>query len=376
MPTRNDAYHIYSFDLTRTLAAMAVILLHWKEFVIPGKPPPFEHALHFFYTFGAFAVPLFFTLSGFIFTWLYADIIRDQRVGPRDFFIFRLSRLYPLYIATFLVAAMTEPFSGYVTSILYNDPYHALLSVVMLTGWGLERGFSFNAPSWSVSTEMFLYGAFFVTARFIRIGFAVAIALVVMGIALVPLSVHIAGGLAQFFAGAVAYRAFSLWSVHRRRRWVATAAAVATMVMLVYAWEFYAQTGLQVVRSIVPHFPKLDLRYAIMRDLLFPTILFPMLIFVQASLEFLGANTALARHTSVRWAGNISYAIYLWHFPLIMIGLMLAKSGVIPPLTFYTPVGLLAYTIVLLGMSHLSFYGFERPAMRAIRACFGVRRSI
>ncbi|MFD0804080.1 acyltransferase family protein, partial [Streptomonospora algeriensis] len=92
---------IYSFDLSRAIAALAVVVLHWSELAAPGSAPPFGQSLDFFYRFGALAVPLFFVLSGFVFDWLYAIRIRAQRIDAATFFVLRFSRLYPLFIATF-----------------------------------------------------------------------------------------------------------------------------------------------------------------------------------------------------------------------------------------------------------------------------------
>lgn len=50
---------------------------------------------------------LFFCLSGFVFFYLYARVIRDGRMNGDTFALLRFSRLYPLHVATsVLVAAL------------------------------------------------------------------------------------------------------------------------------------------------------------------------------------------------------------------------------------------------------------------------------
>src|SRR6185295_10029974 len=91
----------YLLDALRGLAALSVVLFHWKQFLWVGTTPghvdyhalPGSTLLWFFYTRGGQAVDLFFVLSGFVFYWLYSQAIAQRRVGAREFAILRFSRL-------------------------------------------------------------------------------------------------------------------------------------------------------------------------------------------------------------------------------------------------------------------------------------------
>lgn len=370
--------HIYSFDLSRVIAALAVVMLHWNELAAPGSAPPFEHSLNFFYRFGAFAVPLFFVLSGFVFDWLYAVQIRTQRINAATFFVLRFSRLYPLFIATFGVVALEFLFAGspigYNFNGLYTDAYHALLTIVMMTGWGLEKGFSFNGPSWTVSTEVFLYGVFFLVSRRFGIRPVTIAVMALVGFAMMPVSVHLAGGLIQFFAGVAAHRMFLRWSHNRNAVWIVLAAVAALSLTWLYGNEYHTRSGLEFLHSRIPHAPKLDTRYQIARDLIFPALLFPMVIFMQAALERKLRIAAVLRHPIVAWMGNLSYSLYLWHYPLMIALAVGAVYAGASPFLFYSPAVFCLYLIVLTLLSHLSYYRFERPMMHAIRGRFRRRR--
>lgn len=371
--------HIYSFDISRAIAAIAVVLLHWGEFAAPGSLPPFAQAFGFFYRFGALAVPLFFVLSGFVFAWLYATPVRHGRITAGSFFVLRFSRLYPLFFVTFVVIAIEFLLAGnrigYSFDSLHTDAYHALLTLLMMTGWGLEHGFSFNGPSWTVSTEVFLYGAFFVVVRRFGIRPVTIAAMIVAGLALMPVSVHLAGGLVQFFAGVAAHRFFVRWSTRQSGAWIVAAAAIAIVLTMAYGHEYRSRDALALLHDRFPHATKLDTRYQIVRDLLFPALLFPLVVFLQAALERrLSAAAAILHHPIVAWAGNVSYSLYLWHYPLMIGCAILAGMTGASPFLFYSPAIFLAYAIVLVVISHLSYYRFERPMMRCIRARFAPRR--
>ena len=75
----------YLLDVLRGIAALAVVLYHWEHFTIPGMGVPLAGALDIFYRTGAFAVPMFFSLSGFVFFWLYAGRIHAGDVGAARF---------------------------------------------------------------------------------------------------------------------------------------------------------------------------------------------------------------------------------------------------------------------------------------------------
>ncbi|MGE8048834.1 acyltransferase family protein [Pseudomonas monteilii] len=147
---------------------------HWQHFFYVGDSPsgfdparqPFYTALAPLYQHGGLAVQLFFSISGFVFFWLFAHGVATGRVTVRSFAVDRFSRLYPLHLLTFAaVGALQFVYSSSHTGFFvypFNDAYHALLNLLLVPAWGFERGWSFNAPIWSVSVEVLLYTLFFV----------------------------------------------------------------------------------------------------------------------------------------------------------------------------------------------------------------------
>ena len=85
----------------------------------------------------------------------------------------RLSRLNPLHLVNLVLVAGLQwqkmrSQGGYFVDHL-NDAYHFALNLFFATAWGFEEGFSFNAPIWSVSIEVLLYGLFFCMARLLHL---------------------------------------------------------------------------------------------------------------------------------------------------------------------------------------------------------------
>jgi peptidoglycan/LPS O-acetylase OafA/YrhL len=99
-----SASRIASLDALRGLAALGVVVYHY-HMLAPVGARPLEAGLSWLYGYGELAVPLFYMLSGYIFFAAYAEPLGQRRIGGRDFFWLRASRLYPLHLLTLVVVA-------------------------------------------------------------------------------------------------------------------------------------------------------------------------------------------------------------------------------------------------------------------------------
>jgi peptidoglycan/LPS O-acetylase OafA/YrhL len=139
----------------RAYAAIWVMLLHlqFSSGVMLELGPVIKH--------GFWAVDVFFVLSGFILSLLYA---RKFEAGPRavyrDYLVARFARIYPLHVAALLVllACFT------VRALVVDTPHppgfdlrHFWLNLGLLHAWGYADQLSWNYPSWSISCEWFAY---------------------------------------------------------------------------------------------------------------------------------------------------------------------------------------------------------------------------
>lgn len=375
MNTAAAPQRFYSLDVLRGLAALAVVFWHWQHFFFIGVQPtpiqlerlPLAVVLAPLYTSRWLALDLFFSLSGFVFFWLYSARVARGAVSFRDFFVLRLSRLYPLHIATLLMVAGGQwwfvAHSGGPFVYGNNDAWHFLLNVLFAPSWGLEKGFSFNGPIWSVSVEMLLYLAFFLLCRKLPIRAPLLLALSAAGfIFLAPLYLPVGRGVGSFFLGGCMYLAWRAVLAAPHSEIIQRVIAVTGVL----AWTgtlAATQIELRSLPVVQPLFPA-GAEY--LSTYWTTVFLFPLTILWLALTE--------TRHAGFgrRWAwlGDLSYSSYLLHFPLQMLTMALLMQTQATMGIFYSPVLMVLFFAVLMALALASHRWFEVPAQRALRARF------
>ena len=177
---------IYLIELLRFASSLAVIIHHYEFFFFRANDfnllkiseenfniLPFGKILDFVYEFGDYGVHIFWTISGFVISYVYYDSIK--KYNWKMFFINRFSRLYPLHFITLLAVIVIQfidlDFSKELDLFKYNDLYQFFLNLFFISAWGFEQNFSFNLPIWSVSLEIIAYTIFFITvSKFNNLG--------------------------------------------------------------------------------------------------------------------------------------------------------------------------------------------------------------
>ena len=142
-------------DGLRGVAALMVVLFHLFETY--SKGPAFQIVNH-----GYLAVDFFFVLSGFVIGYAYDD--RWDKMTTWGFFKRRLTRLHPMVIMGTLIGAALFFFSGTAFPHTLETPlWKFLLCMVMgllilpcpnsldIRGWGELN--SFNGPQWTLTLE-------------------------------------------------------------------------------------------------------------------------------------------------------------------------------------------------------------------------------
>lgn len=352
-----------------------MVLWHWQHFFFIGAVPgpfnrqeqPFYSVLSLFYEKGWFAVDFFFALSGFVFFWLYAGPIQQRRVSLREFFFLRLSRLYPLHLLTLLLVAGLQWLSlrnhgGYFVYQL-NDTYHFALNLFFAAAWGLEKGFSFNAPIWSVSVEVLLYAVFFCTARLLTIRPVHALLLAISGLFVYGYSELIGRGLFAFYMGALVYFAYRKLLLTGRIRPCAKPLLLACLAAWLLTLLEFSTGALQteLAELCATSCSAAGLERA--KALWVTGILLPSTILALAVSETLG----FGGWKRTAWLGEISYASYLLHFPLQLVFFMLFAEVLPGRAIFYNPALWFSYFVLLIVSSLLAHRYFERPLQRVIR---------
>ena len=134
----------------RFFAALHVALFHLVQPV--SRWGPLAGIMGSGYT----AVSFFFLLSGFILTYSHSQNAAQVRCAPRDFWVARFARIYPVYLVSLLFAFCVHPLQ-----LVSRDRFAGItLDALMLQSWYVPLPYYFNIPAWSLSVEAFFYLVF------------------------------------------------------------------------------------------------------------------------------------------------------------------------------------------------------------------------
>lgn len=358
--------HYQILDGLRGVAAVMVVIFHLFEAFSEGNH------LKQIINHGYLAVDFFFVLSGFVIGYAYDD--RWGKMTLKDFFKRRLIRLHPMIIVGMVIGAIGFYFSA--SPILFPQissvPLWKLL-LVMLVGFTLLplpasmdiRGWAemhpLNGPAWSLFFE---YVANILYALFIR-KFSNRV-LSILAFLAACLTIHLAvtgpngdviGGwsldpiqlrigmtrlLYPFLAGLLLSRIIKPGSVKNAFLWCSLMVIAILSFPRVGGSENLWMNGLYDSLSII--------------------FLFPIIVYMGASGEVKGKYMEKV----CRFLGDISYPIYIIHYPLIYIFTAWAIDNKIPMLKAW-PVALL-----LLGSSiaiaYASFKLYDVPVRKWLTA--------
>ena len=311
--------HYIILDGLRGVAAIMVIIFHLYEIFSAG-----DHHKQII-NHGYLAVDFFFLLSGFVIGYAYDD--RWEKMTLKGFFKRRLIRLHPMIILAMIIGAIAFYFSA--SPILFPHihevPVWKLLLVMVIgftlipvsgnleiRGWGEMH--PLNGPAWSLFFE---YIANILYALFIRkfsnkvLSFFVFLA----GLATIYLAVFgkngdVIGGwsfdatqlrvgftrlLYPFFAGLLLSRIAKPGSIKNGFLWSSLLIIAIFSFPRIGGYEHNWINGIYDSVSII--------------------ILFPFVVYIGAS----GNIKGKWGNKVCRFLGDISYPVYIIHYPLIYI---------------------------------------------------------
>lgn len=387
-PSRNVPEHFYTLDAIRGIASIVVVLYHWQlfyylndVFVLGGfnkADLPLYPYLSLLYDDGVVVVDLFFLLSGFIFFWLYADRVASRKISFPKFMGYRLTRLFPIHLVTLAAAGILQFFIwkalGHYFIIEYNDGYHFILNLLFMQSWGIEKGPSFNGPSWSVSVEACLYLLFFLLCYFrLHQKKLLLLLLIPVGVFLQYYFSLVGKGMYSFFLGGLVYYAYT-WMVEQDKvKQYFTPLLTVTLllwmfILLEYRFSFVQTAWVSIMHQVRPaaSHQYVSAGFGLLSNFFFRTAVSPFTILTLALWETRGGSI------SKKWAvpGNCSYAIYLLHFPLQMIFVLAVYGMGLDRMVLRSPYALLLFFLILLPASYFTYYRFELPSQEKLRSRF------
>ena len=371
------AKRLYSIDALRGVGALAIVFWHWQHFwavrgtwqaVWSRADEPFYAVFKPLYDQGWAAVDIFFAVSGFVFFWLYLEPVAKREIGVGKFALQRVSRLYPLYCLTLLVAtAMQFAFRNRTGNFFIfdaNDWQHFVKSIFLAQNWlPPDELQSFNGPAWAVSIEVLLYIVFFAAVRFGLRGPLGAIGFAIAGAIIFFWDGQIGRGIIGFFWGGVTFYVVRALVSHPHAKTIAigviVAAIAAWVVCIVEIYLGPIQTlfaATPFARFFVAH------EYAIFLQA-YIFIVVPLTLAALALHEQLFGGA----YTRLNFLGDISYSTYLIHFPMQLALALLALQFGWMPADFMHGWVMLAFYCVLIALGWLSYAHFERPLQSLIR---------
>ncbi len=278
---------------------------------MPHDQAPF---LSGFFEKGYLGVDFFFILSGFILTHVYLPSVQNGSFQAHAFMIRRIARIYPLHFITLLVMAgvyftplqwgaqaILPPEATPIRSFFYN--------LLMIHGWGVDDDLSFNRPSWSISAEWFAYLCFpFIIGRLLKIRPNI----------LLPMATGVFFYLWMWGYQAMPDRTITTLTFDFSPFRIAPEFIIG---MALYLWSLN-------IRSLPQHMPCVFLAifsgaclifmYCQVWDIFIVACFIPIIFFATLTSRETKGCAWLCNDFFV-WLGEISYALYMVHFPVMTI---------------------------------------------------------
>jgi peptidoglycan/LPS O-acetylase OafA/YrhL len=294
-----------ALDSCRGLAACWIALLHFEAYSHLLGTPILSGAF--------FAVDFFFVLSGFVIAANYQRRLLEG-FGAGRFMVLRLGRIYPLHFAMLALGVgiklieLSIPSASSITDAAAHAPFSSpneapgtiVANLLLVQSLHVYDFLSWNAQSWSISTEFYTYILFAVCLLALRErGWIVLLAAMVGG----PVAIAIlsrAGldttydwGMIRcvygFSAGVIAWNVYDRWG-GELRGWLS--GSVAEWSVIAVMLVFVVVAGHSALSIAAPY------------------------VFALAVLIFAfegGSASAILKLRPLVFVGTISYSIYMTH---------------------------------------------------------------
>lgn len=303
----------------RAVAALAVFYFH-THLALGYFDPARLHTWQFLADRGAAGVDLFFAISGFIVCYVSSA----PGYTPFNFLAKRFFRIYPLNaVATIVMVLLFSRSIG-------GPPHEIELERVLRSLLILPQKAPMNAVGWTLEYEVIFYlvSAILIPLGGVRLLLLWCVAAAAIGAEIDPQPPMIArfvhGHYANFAAGVFAYMMVSRLSP----RWS------FSLVLLAAAIGAYAY-GLRLTPWMTP---------------------------VACCLAVAGMALLPSAPRPVEWLGDISYGLYVWHWPLFMLAPWLARWMRLD--TGSGEIWRWCLLLILVLVASASWIWFERPINR------------
>ncbi len=370
-------------DSWRGIAACLVALFHLEAY---------SHLVHShlhgvpFLSNSWLFVDFFFVLSGFVIAANYQQRLLDG-FGVGRFLLLRLGRLYPLHFTMLAVGVAVKllpilvPALSSITQAApapFSTPQEApdtiLANLLLIHSLHLYDFFTWNAQSWSISTEFYTYVIFAACLVGLRKHGRIALLVAMIGgpVLVATLSEHnmateydwgIIRCVYGFAAGVVSWNVYRRWN-DKLKRWLSGTIAEWGAIGLIVA--FVSASGTTLLSVAAPY-------------------VFGLVVLVFAFEA--GTASAFLRLRPLVFLGTVSYSIYMTHFfiarRMFDAGRALEKLWHVDPFTpreingqYFDALGTqlwhgdIAYPVFLamvIAVSYFTYRWIEKPGREWVR---------
>ena len=310
---------------------------------------------------GGLVVDFFFVLSGFVISLNYFNKIHTKR-DLINFQKKRFLRLYPLHLLTLFIfiiieliklfvnkftglQSLYEPFSG------FNNYYSLVANFFLLHGW---YGWSFNLPSWSISTEFYTYLIFgllilLFSKKTIYFLILILFSLIIFilnnqGFESLNNAIYPTRCIYSFFMGVITYLIF--------KRFENFSSSIFSLLFIFMSFAFINFS----------HYLNLNEKYII------APLIFSITIFFVSSLNSNLLLYKILSNSFTVYLGSISYGVYMIHFGMVWFFRQFSRFALNTNQTkddylifdwYIGELMTLIFVIILIFISHLSLKYFE-----------------
>ena len=363
-------------DGLRGVAALVVILVHGFETYIPFFGT--QHINH-----GYLAVDFFFVLSGFVIGYAYDD--RWDRMSTWSFFKRRLIRLHPMVVAGTLFGACLFFFgeSDYFSLIGGTEPWKFFLCIVLgllmipagtgldIRGWGETN--SLNGPNWSLTFE---YIGNILYAFVLRRLPTVVLGMLCVASAFLTMNLALGWDVFGFFAQPK-YDVIGGWSITPDQMYVGFSRLLYPFLCgllisrllpkfitkenpsgspLGIRGGFWWASLLLVVLFAVPQIGGKSCVADGLYQVFAIVVMFPVIVLI-------GAGSKTTDKRSAKWCetlGNLSYPLYITHFPLMYMQMAWVSSHKDSPVWHHVVLNL-GILLVAIGIAWAFLKLYDEP---------------
>ena len=369
-------------DGLRGVAAMIVVAYHLLETYSTGP-------IHQILNHGYLAVDFFFVLSGFVIGYAYDD--RWDRMTTWDFFKRRLVRLHPMVIMGTLIGAALFYFGDCSAfPLIIDTPWWKVLLMTLLgclmipalISWDI-RGWwemnSLNGPTWSLTWE---YIANILYALFVRHFSKVALGIFVALSACLTIDIAFnidTFGLLEKRTG-TAYTLIGGWSVNPEQLYIGISRLLYPFFMglllsrinkLIKIKRGFYWCSLFVAVLLV--MPRIGGETYMWMNGAYEAVcvlaLFPLIVMMGA-----GSSVTGKRSVAVcKFFGEISYPLYITHFPLIYMQIAWARNHPDAPLSVHVFLAV-AIFFLSIGIAYACLKLYDEPVREWLKQRFLMKK--